>query len=114
MYKEYFIWLLGLVLVLAISIGYYHQRNIQQRYDEFKENQKALENIRDEVNALRVRVEEARARVERMENDPLEIEAAIRRDRRMTRDGEIIFHIEGAPEITNAPTSSPVSDGNEK
>ena len=105
MYKEYFIWMLGLVLVIAVAYGYAQQRNIQQRYVELRENQAVLENIRMEVEALRNRVHETRERVEKMESDPLEIEAAIRRDRRMTRDGEIVFRIEDAPA---SPPAAPV------
>ncbi|NLV43049.1 MAG: hypothetical protein GXY07_00960 [Candidatus Hydrogenedentes bacterium] len=97
MYKEFFIWVLGLALVVAVAYGYAHQRNLQQRYIEFRDDKDTLDDIRAEVESLRVKVEETRARVSKMESDPLEIEATARQDARMTRDGEIIFHIEDAP-----------------
>ncbi len=97
MRKEFFIWLLGVALVIAVTYGYTHQRNLHERYVEFKQNEQLLEDVRQEIETLRNRVEEARARVENMEQDPVEIEAAIRRIRRLTRDGETIYRIETAP-----------------
>lgn len=105
MRKEFFIWLLGLALVITVAYGYAHQRNIHARYIEFKQNELLLEDIRHEIEALRTRVEQTRTRVENMENDPVEIEAAIRRIRRLTRPGETIFRIEDAP----APVTPPIS-----
>lgn len=113
MYKEFFIWVLGLALVAAVAYGYAHQRNLQHRYIEFRNDKDTLDDIRAEVESLRVKVEETRARVSKMESDPLEIEATARQDARMTRDGEIIFHIEDAPSSdqrspeNNSPSPSP-------
>lgn len=109
MYKETILWLLGLVLVSAVAYGYAHQRNLQQRYAEFRNEQTRLEDMRGEVESLREKVEETRARVAKMESDPLEIEATARKDGRMTRDGEIIFHIEDAPSPVDTPPEGDIS-----
>lgn len=98
MYKEHLVWILGLVLVIAVAYGYYQQRNIHGRYLDLKRNQSALEKIKSEVNELEARVNSAKATLQRLKEDPLEIEAAIRKERRMARDGEIIFHIESPPQ----------------
>lgn len=108
MHKEILIWLLGLVLVTAVGYGYARQRNIQARYMEFQQNEKQIESVEQEIEALRQRVEQAQQRVNDMESDPVEIEATIRRIRRLTRDGEIIFRIEDCP-VATSPL--PASDG---
>jgi len=108
MRKEFFIWLLGVALVVAVAYGYTHQRNLHARYVEFKQDEQLLEEVRQEIETLRTRVEQARARVESMEKDPVEIEATIRRIRRLTRDGETIFRIEAAPTTNaDAPLTAP-------
>ena len=111
MHKEILIWLLGLVLVTAVGYGYARQRNIHARYIEFQHNDKQIESVKQEIEALRKRVEQAQQRVDNMESDPIEIEATIRRIRRLTRDGETIFRIEDAPidaPPVPAPTGEPV------
>ena len=106
MRKEILIWLLGLALVAAVGYGYAQQRNIQARYKEFQENTKQIEAVKKEIEALKQRVEQAQQRVQNMETDPVEIEATIRRVRRLTRDGETIFRIED-PQAASEPAPSP-------
>lgn len=100
-------------MAVVIS-GYVHQRNLPQRYRDLQVNQEELDDIRAKVKSLRDQVESTRSRVEKLESDPLEIEATIRQDRRMTRDGEIIFHVEDAPEgEAAAEDGSSDTQGNE-
>jgi len=94
---------LGVVLVAAVAYGYAQQRNIRGRFSEFQNNENQVESVKKEIEALKERVEQAKQRVQNMENDPIEIEATIRRVRRLTRDGEIIFHIEGDAAAENIP-----------
>ena len=109
MRKEILIWLLGLALVAAVGYGYAQQRNIHVRYKEFQENTKQIEAVKQEIEALKQRVEQAQQRVQNMETDPVEIEATIRRIRRLTRDGETIFRIEDPPVDSEPAPSTPVS-----
>ena len=106
MRKEFLIWILGLLLVAAVGYGYAKQRNIHARYLEFQKNEKQIESVRQEIDELKKRVEEAKQRVENMETDPVEIEATIRRIRKLTRDGEVVFHIEAPPD-SSSPQSTP-------
>lgn len=82
------------MLVVAVTFGYFQQRDIRARYIEFQQNEERLEEVRQEIEALRFQVDEARHLVENLENDSVEKEAAVRRIRRLTRDGEIIYRIE--------------------
>ena len=90
------------MLVAAVAYGYAKQRNIHARYLEFNKNEKQIESVRLEIEELKKRVDDAKQRVENMETDPVEIEATIRRVRKLTRDGEVVFHID-------APSGNPTS-----
>ncbi|HDP35187.1 MAG TPA: hypothetical protein ENN29_08785 [Candidatus Hydrogenedentes bacterium] len=76
---------------------------------EFRRNEQQLELVRKEIDALKMRVEQARQRVENIEKDPVEMEATIRRIRRLTRDGEIIFRIEEQPIRGDTAVAPPFS-----
>lgn len=98
MYKEYFIWVLGVALVVAVSYGYYQQREIQQRYVGLTESQQKLDSLRGHVESLRTQVQQTELQVKKMETDPLEIEAAIRRDIRKIGLNEMVFQVKDKPE----------------
>ena len=97
----------------SVAYGYYHQRNIQTRYIEFRENEKQIDAVSRDIEALKERVDQVKDRVENMKTDPVEIEATIRRIRRLTRDGEVIFHVEDAPAAgvpqVPVPSDAPVA-----
>ena len=105
MRKEFLIWMLGIVLVAAVGYGYAKQRDIHARYLQFQKNEKQVEAVRLEIEELKRRVEQAKQRVENMESDPVEIEATIRRIRKLTRDGEIVFHVESPPDNRGSDTT---------
>ncbi len=116
MRRELLLYGLAGTLVIAVAYAYFHQRDIHARYVELRENEKQLEAVRRDVDALKSRVEETKARVENMEKDPVEMEATIRRIRRLTREGEIIFRIEEEesfwsemmqPSLPDAPLETP-------
>ena len=109
MNKELFLWALGVALVVAVAVGYAHQRNLQTRYHDLQESQAELAEIRAKVESLQTKVEDTRGRVKKMESDPLEIEATMRLDRGMARDGETIYHVEDSPAESASPggTSAP-------
>ena len=50
--------------------------------------------MQQEVDSLRQKVEETRAGIATLENNPVETEARARKDAGMTRPGEIVFKIE--------------------
>jgi len=103
MNKEMFLWALGVALVVAVAVGYAHQRNLQTRYHDLQKSQAELAEIRAKVESLQSQVEDTRGRVKKMESDPLEIEAAMRGDRGLARDGETIYHVEDPPSKNASP-----------
>ncbi len=92
--RERLLWVLGALVVMALGYGYAYQRHLYVRYLEFRENEIRVEAVRNEIEALKERVKQAQERIENLETDPVEMEAAIRRIRRLTRDGEVVFRIE--------------------
>jgi cell division protein FtsB len=113
MYKEYFIWVLGVVLVVAVSYGYYQQREIQQRYVGLTESQEKLDSLRGHVESLRTQVQQTELQVKKMETDPLEIEAAIRRDIRKIGFNEMVFEVKDKPENVQVNTEAVKDDVND-
>ncbi|MCK5862250.1 MAG: septum formation initiator family protein [Candidatus Hydrogenedentes bacterium] len=107
MRKEILIWLLGVLLVIVVGYGYAQQRNIMVRYREFDKNEEQIEAVKQDIESLKQRVTQAQQRVKAMKADPIEIEATIRRVRRLTRDGEIVFRIEEPLAVIESHTSSP-------
>ena len=69
-----------LVLMLAISFAvfYIQQRDLPGRYRNQQQENKLLSEQRHEVRALELERDTTRRRVENLDTDPLEIEAAIR------------------------------------
>ncbi len=112
MYKEYFVWILGVVLVTAVSYGYFHQRRIQERYEGLAESQQELDMLRGHVESLRTQVKQTESQVKKMENDPLEIEAAIRRDIGKLKDNEMVFEIKEPSDNIPVQTDKIPDDSN--
>ncbi len=86
-----------LLLAVAFAVFYLEQRDLPGRYlnqqheigllNEQREGLRKLENERDRV----------RRRVENLNTDPLEIEAAIRSRKRLVREGEVVYRLEETP-----------------
>lgn len=110
MYREYFVWIVGLVLVAAVAYGYAHQRRLQERYEGLTESQHELDALRLQVENLRTQVQKTELQVTKMESDPLEIEAAIRRDTRRVKPDEIVFNIEDGHAVIQYNTDNTQAD----
>ena len=105
----------------ALCFGYWKYRGVDVRYEELQRNQQAIEKVRQEVQDLETRLEQTRARVKALENDPVEAEAVARRIGRTVRSkSETVFHLdesrmtpavpaESAPEAARAAPAPPAS-----
>lgn len=85
-------------LLLSGAYSYAQYRGLESRYEEYLETQVLVQEKSDEVARLDREVAAEQRKVEGLENDPLEIEAAIRKISRNVRDGEIVYHLEGFPD----------------
>lgn len=94
MVREIFIWLMGLVLVVLVTYGYMELRKTSDRREQLKSTEHKIELIKEEIKTLEETVEAARDQVKSLITDDTEMEAAIRRERQLTRPGEQVFRIE--------------------
>lgn len=88
----------------ALAAAYAVQRDLQGRFEERRQHQQAVEAARQQVDALDRELEQHKARVEGLDNDPVEIEASVRRVRQLVRPGETMYRIE---EDTVTPVETP-------
>jgi len=85
---------LTLALVTALALAYVHFRDLGGRYQDYRRTEATVAAQRQQVELLRKTVADEERRALGMDTDPLEREAAIRRVKRLVRDGEIIFRVE--------------------
>lgn len=87
-------YLLVVLLVALLTTLYASRRNLFGRYIEHRKQQEQVDAVRQQSEDLRKEIDSSRRRVENLGNDPLEIEAAIRRSKDLVREGEKIYRIE--------------------
>lgn len=83
--------LLGVILLVSCYAWY---RDLVGRYMVYQESQESVNQLMAENQELMRERDFLRKRVDRLGNDPIEIEAAIRRTRNLVREDERIYRIE--------------------
>lgn len=89
-------WLI-LLLAVALTIYYVQRRDLVHRYFEYQKNARELSQAEQSCADLEEKLSESRERARYLDSDPTEIEAAIRRNKDLVREGETVFRIEKAP-----------------
>lgn len=85
------------VVMLAAATGgsaYYYKHTLAAREAEYSESERTVESKQAALEELREELGRVRARVSGLDNDSLEVEAAIRRNKRLVREGEVVYRIE--------------------
>ena len=96
--------LLSSLIAVLLCLGYWKYRGVDARRGELQRNQEAIEQVRREVRDLETRLEQTRARIKALENDPVEAEAAARRIGRTVRSkSETVFHLDESRMTPAAP-----------
>jgi len=90
-------WLI-LLLAVALTVYYVQRRDLVHRYYEYQKNARELSQAENTKADLEQKLAESRQRAEHLDNDPTEIEAAIRRNKDLVREGETVFRIEKRPQ----------------
>ena len=93
----------ALLLSVALVVVYVQRRDLQGRYEQYLESDADVQELAREVEALDQKVETTRQRVEELKDDPVALEAAIRRWSRKVKEGEIIYRIETPSEPEETP-----------
>ena len=92
---------LALALMLGAVAFYAQQRDVFGLYDQYQESERAVRDLDAQLTAAKAEEAASRKRVEHLERDPLEIEAAIRNGKGLVREGETIYRVELPDESAN-------------
>lgn len=85
-------WMSWLIAV-ALLIGYAQRAELVSLYATWQTGEQELQQIQEELTALQIQREKLEERVEGLDKDPLELEAAIRGTQGGVRDGEIVYRV---------------------
>jgi len=93
----------ALVVVVLLTLVYAFQRDLYGLYLRYRNREANLSTERREVESLEQQRQQLEERIEALSTDAVEVEATIRRDRGLVREGETIFRIELSPEDRTDP-----------
>jgi cell division protein FtsB len=97
--KKLRIWYwLTLLLAIAVAYMYADSQKLQERYVQMQQEKVDRAQQRKSVQELRQQKLLQEKRVEGLVTDPLEIEAAIRKSKRLVREGEVVYRLEELPQ----------------
>jgi len=100
-----------MILVVAVAgmvIAYAFHRDLFALYQSYRERGAEVQASRDELREAQILEEELSRKVEHLDGDAVEMEAAIRRNKNLVREGETIYRVELPPEIE--PGGAPRSE----
>ena len=89
---------IGYWLALSATVGacalYVWHQDLPGRFEEYQQSEQEVRELRNEWRAHQERRDALEERIRGLEHDPVELEAAIRRTRRMVREGETVYRVE--------------------
>lgn len=85
---------LALVLMAVLLVVYVQRRDFYGLFEDYRQSEGQVESMQGQLDTLEAQEAELKIRVENLNDDPLELEAAIRRSKSLVRDGETIFRVE--------------------
>lgn len=84
---------LTLTLLVALVGLYAHQRGLYGLYLESKASAERLRNEQQELTTLQIKERRLEQRQAALDDDPVEIEAAVRRKKNLVREGEKVYRV---------------------
>jgi len=101
-------YVLVLVLVALATLWYVERRNLIGRYMDHQNREGQIRAAVEHGQALEQKIQASRDHVEHLNNDPYEIEAAVRHKKGLVREGEKVYRIEQVP--IPAPSGAGAAD----
>ena len=98
---------LALVLMAVLLVVYVQRRDFYGLFQDYRQSEEQVEAMHGQLDALQAEEAELKVRVENLKDDPLELEAAIRRSKSLVRDGETIYRVE-LPEDESQLKDTPI------
>jgi len=94
--------MLGLVLMIGLMALYAYERDLYGQYINYQGSQQDLRALRQRVQEEEAKVEQVQRRVNMLSTDPVEMEATIRREKGLLREGERVYRVELEPSATGS------------
>ena len=94
--RESWYWV-SVAVVAASLVAYAQRHNLPGLYDEFRYSQDEVRQLEQRLDYLRADEEALKRHVEDLDNDPLAVEAEIRRSKGLVREDERIFRVQLPP-----------------
>lgn len=88
---------LSLFLLVGLTWGYAHYRDLRGEYAKFQESEKSVRELRHRLETNRQEEERLKRAVADLDKDPVEWEAAIRSHKGFAREGEKVYRVETTP-----------------
>ena len=85
--------MLLMVAMAGMVIAYALHRDLFALYQSYRERGAEVQASRDELRAAQAFEEELARRVEHLDGDAVEMEAAIRRNKNLVREAETIYRV---------------------
>ncbi|MBI4558623.1 MAG: septum formation initiator family protein [Candidatus Hydrogenedentes bacterium] len=89
---------LTLLSVSVLAVAYAQARDLYGRYLGHQDRQTEVRALEDQVRQLERHQAELQQRAQQLRNDDIEMEAAVRRTKKLVRPGEKIYRIVEAPD----------------
>jgi len=98
----------AVAIALLVSVAYWYvgYRDLFGLYDTYRNGEIETENLQRVLHEEQARAETLEAHVAGLDSDPVELEAAMRKNKNVVREGEKIYRFELAPERRDRPAAS--------
>lgn len=85
---------LALILLSGLVSVYAQRRDLVTLYHSYRQSEESLRAIEVRLTTRQNEEEVLRTRVDHLDSDPLEVEAAIRRGKGLVREGETVYRVD--------------------
>jgi cell division protein FtsB len=98
----------AVAISLLVSAAYWYvgYRDLFGLYDAYRNGEIETENLQRKLEEDQAKAETLEAHVAGLDTDPVELEAAMRKNKNVVREGEKIYRFELAPERRDRPVAS--------
>ncbi len=84
----------GLILFALALVAYARQHDIAQLYTGYRYSEQEVDQLEERLQSLQEEEQKLQQNVEDLDNDPLAVEAEIRRSKGLVREGETVYRVE--------------------
>ena len=88
---------IALVAVVGLLAGYAYHRDLLGAWKKLENSDGETQQLREQEAGLKAQRDSLKATVEGLSSDPVEVEASVRRNKNLVREGETVYRIELPP-----------------